>query len=66
METQPAPGKVLEGPLFNERMRIVTAEQNGAAGWTLGLVGLALERFREVVIRPDQLAGLTLTEPQAL
>ncbi len=59
----PEPGRILEGPLFSERMRIETAEPNGAAGWMLGLVGLVSERFRRVAVTPEDLARLTITEP---
>ncbi|MDA8048507.1 MAG: hypothetical protein M0002_00575 [Rhodospirillales bacterium] len=37
---RPAPGRILEGPLFSERMRIETAEANGAAGWTLAVLAM--------------------------
>ncbi len=60
---RPAPGRILEGPLFSERMRIETAEANGAAGWTLGLVGLSTERFRKVTLTEADLDQLTITEP---
>ena len=44
------PGIVLSGALFNEPMRIVTANSSGDTRWTLGLVGVHSERYRSVTL----------------
>ncbi|MGH7069911.1 MAG: helicase-related protein [Acetobacteraceae bacterium] len=59
----PASGQILEGPLFSERTRVETAKANGASGWSLGLVGLASERFVNVTLSSADLARLTIIDP---
>lgn len=65
--TTPSPtlsiGQVLTGPLFNEPMRVETLQANGAAGWTVGLVGTSSDRFRRVTLTAADLAGLSILEP---
>lgn len=39
-------GQILIGPLFNEPMRVETAQSNGPTSWIVGLVGTNSERFR--------------------
>jgi superfamily II DNA or RNA helicase len=57
-------GKILTGPLFNEPMRVETVQANGPASWVVGLVGLNSERFRKVTMTADDLARLTVQQPQ--
>jgi superfamily II DNA or RNA helicase len=59
----PTVGQILKGTLFDEPMRIETAEQGGSNTWVLGLVGMQSERFRRVTLSNADLAGLTVTEP---
>jgi len=58
------PGQILIGPLFNEPMRVETAEPNGRGSWGVGLVGTQSERFRKVNLTAADLAQLTVVEPQ--
>ncbi|HEX9772545.1 MAG TPA: DEAD/DEAH box helicase, partial [Steroidobacteraceae bacterium] len=51
-------GQVLVGPLFNEPVRIETIAPNGAAAWSVGLVGVQSERFRRVTLTEDNLRSL--------
>ena len=37
-------GQILTGPLFNEPMRVETAQANTPASWVVGLVGPQSER----------------------
>ena len=55
-------GQVLTGALFNEPMRVVTAEANGPDSWNLGLVGKQSEQFRRVTLNADEIANLTVVE----
>lgn len=55
-----AQGQVLEGALFNEPMRVLMVHSEGAGAWTLGLVGLHSERFRQVCLSEADLATLTI------
>ncbi len=60
----PSAGQILKGTLFDEPMRVETAEEGGNNTWMLGLVGVQSERFRRVTLGPDELADLTVTEPK--
>ncbi|MCS6944496.1 MAG: DEAD/DEAH box helicase, partial [Sutterellaceae bacterium] len=62
--TQPEPGQVLNGPLFNEPMRVETVQANGPSSWVLGLVGIHSERFRRVTLTASDLAQLTAIDTQ--
>jgi len=53
---------ILQGPLFNESMRIVTIRQNGPDSWELGLVGLQTERYRPVTLTSAQLQTVSITD----
>jgi hypothetical protein len=61
---QLSPGQILIGPLFNEPMRLETVQTNGAASWNVGLVGTNSERFWKVTITTEDLARLTVLDPQ--
>lgn len=56
-------GQILTGPLFNEPMRVETVQSNGAASWTVGLVGAVSERFRKVTMTAEDLLRLTVLDP---
>lgn len=43
-------GSLINGPLFNEPMRVETVQVSGDGMWTLGLVGTQSERFRKVTL----------------
>jgi len=58
-------GQILQGPLFQEPMRVITARLSGLDTWSVGLVGLQSERFRTVTLTPDDLAGLTVVSPSS-
>jgi superfamily II DNA or RNA helicase len=55
-------GQVLTGPLFNEPVRVETAEPNGPNAWLVGVVGTETERFRRVTLTSNDLAALTVLE----
>src|SRR5712691_11289056 len=57
-------GQVLVGPLFNEPMRVETAQSNGVASWIVGLVGTNSERFRKVTMTAEDLRRVTVLDPQ--
>lgn len=52
------PGVVLTGSLFSEPVRVETVQENGAAGWVLGVVGLQSERFRRVTLSDADLSKI--------
>lgn len=56
------PGRVVSGPLLSEPHRIETVQPNGAASWTLGLVGIKTERFRRLNLTAADLATLRFEE----
>ena len=55
-------GQILNGPLFNEPMRVETVRHNGSGSWVAGLVGTQTERFRRVTLSTDDIAGLAITD----
>jgi len=57
-------GQVVEGPLFNEPMRVETAQQSGDGTWLLGLVGIRSEHFRRVTLTYEDLNTLKIIEPE--
>jgi superfamily II DNA or RNA helicase len=57
-------GQVLTGPLFNEPMRVVTAQANGPSSWVVGLVGTQSERFRKVTLTADDLARVQVLDTE--
>ncbi len=56
------PGRVLNGPLFNEPMRVETVRPGGTDAWVVGLVGLQSERFRNVTLTLEDLPGLCVQD----
>ena len=57
-------GQILTGSLFNEPMRVETAQSNGRGSWVVGLVGTQSERFRKVTLTADDLANLAALDPR--
>jgi SNF2 family DNA or RNA helicase len=57
-----AVGQIINGPLFDESMRVETIRANGQNVWGVGLVGLRSERFRNVTLTPEDLETLTIQE----
>ncbi len=55
------PGQVLQGPLFNEPMRVETVRPAGADTWVAGLVGTQSDRFRSVTLTLEQIRTLKIT-----
>jgi superfamily II DNA or RNA helicase len=53
---------VVSGPLFSEAMRVETVRPNGTESWTVGLVGLQTERFRNVTLTAKDIAGLKVQD----
>jgi len=45
-------------------MRVETVEGNGASSWVVGLAGTRSERFRRVTLTAEDLASLTIVDPQ--
>ncbi len=65
LETAEAPiheGQVLNGPLFNEPMRVETVHARGTGLWEAGLVGQHSEQFRRVVLGTDDISNLTIAD----
>jgi hypothetical protein len=54
--------QILDGPLFNEPMRVETVCAGDNGSWTVGLVGTQTERFRKVTLTSEDLASLTIHE----
>ena len=48
------PGQLLIGDLFNEPMRVKTAQPHEDGSWTLGLVGMQSPEFREFHLSAEQ------------
>ena len=55
-------GQILKGALFNEPMRVETVRTAGRETWSVGLVGLQSERFRNVTLTTRDLDALTILE----
>ena len=55
-------GQILKGPLFNEPMRVITVRSDGGGSWTVGLVGVKSERFRNVALSAADLASLAVLD----
>ena len=54
--------QILNGPLFNEPMRVETVRSNGPDIWVVGLVGQQSERFRRVTLTADDISNLTIAD----
>ena len=55
-------GQILEGPLFNEPMRVENVRASGLDTWRVSLVGTQSERFRSVTITSRDLDSLTILD----
>jgi superfamily II DNA or RNA helicase len=55
-------GQILVGSLFNEPMRVETVRPVNGDTWSVGLVGLQSERFRNVTLTATDLEKLTIQE----
>jgi superfamily II DNA or RNA helicase len=62
-KVQIAIGSILEGPFWDERVRVETLRDNGPNSWTIGVVGLRTERFRTVNLSETDLANITVHNP---
>src|SRR4030067_15258 len=62
MTADPRPGYVLQGPQFNEPMRVVTVQYAGDSAWLLGIVGTKTDRFRTVTLTAADLGGLSVLD----
>ena len=62
MTAEPRAGYVLQGPQFNEPMRVVTVQPAGDGAWLLGLVGTKTDRFRTVTLTAADLGGLSVLD----
>ena len=51
-------GQIIRGRAFNEPMRVVTALPVGGGVWEAGLVGQQTQRFRQVTLTAQDIAGL--------
>ena len=56
-------GQVINGPMFNEPMRVVIARPNGPDSVEAGLVGLETNGFRNVTLTQTDFANLKITDP---
>lgn len=52
----------MSGALFSEQMRVETVRPNGTGSWTVGLVGLQTEKFRNVALTAKDIAGLKIQD----
>src|SRR4030066_1104544 len=55
-------GQILQGPLFNEPMRVETVKEHDNNTWILGLVGKNTEQFRKVTLTKKDLEGITIID----
>jgi len=53
-------GQIIKSPLFSEPMRVETVRVDTSGTLTVGMVGTQTERFRRVILTPEQVAGLTI------
>ena len=53
----------MNGPIFNEPMRVVIARPNGPDSVEAGLVGLETNSFRTVTLTQADIANLKITDP---
>ena len=58
-------GQILRGSVFNEPMRVITAQAVGDDAWRVGLVGVQSERFRQVTLTRSDVAALTILHSTA-
>ena len=55
-------GQILQGPLFSEPMRVITAQRAGGDAWLLGLVGTKSGKYRSVTLTAADLTSLTILD----
>src|SRR4030043_656409 len=55
-------GQILQGPLFNEPMRVETVREHGNNTWVLALVGKTTEQFRKVTLTKKDLENITIID----
>lgn len=55
-------GQILNGPMFNEPMRVETISSNGPSIWVVGLVGQQSEQFRRVTLRSNDISNLSIVD----
>lgn len=55
-------GCILRGPFFDEPVRVEVVCQEADGTWSLGVVGLRTERFRNVTLSVDQLALIEVSD----
>jgi hypothetical protein len=60
MEQLITEGQIVKSPLFSEPMRVETVRTDASGTLTVGLVGTQTERFRRVILTPEDAAGLTI------
>jgi len=53
---------VVIGSLFNESMRVETVRAGGDGTWTVGFVGIQLERFRKETLTNSDINTLTILD----
>ena len=53
-------GQIVKSPLFSEPMRVETVRTDASGTLTAGLVGIQTERFRRVILNPEDVACLTI------
>ena len=61
----PQEKEILIGPSFGEPVRIETVSREADGSWSLGVVGARSERFRRVVLSPEQLEQVQILTPAA-
>jgi SNF2 family DNA or RNA helicase len=55
-------GQVFTGPLFSEPVRVETIHEIGPETWTVGVVEVRSERFRNVTLTRKEIASLTIQD----
>ena len=53
-------GHIINSPLFNEPMRVETVKTDSSGTLSVGMVGTLTERFRRVVLTPEQVSDLKI------
>ena len=54
------PGSIIDGPQFNEPMRIESVKSNGQNSWIVGLVGIRTDIFRRVTLNSKDLESFQI------
>ncbi|MDD9819476.1 MAG: helicase-related protein [Nitrospira sp.] len=58
-------GQLLQGPLFSETMRVLSVQPNDHRSWTLHLVGLESERYKEIILTDEDRQKVHALEPKS-